>query len=152
MTEPDRPTLADRHPPRWRLIYLVAYGSLVPLAALALLLWWPQAPARAALGLALTSYSAMLASFIGGFHWGIGLRYMATTSEMPTFHFVWGPVPAYLAWGAFLLQPPLSLVSHSRPRTRPSRPSVAIAFSRGRRWPMRRSSSGNVRRAVLDLA
>ena len=84
MTEPDRLTLADRQPPRWRLIYLVAYGSLVPLAALALLLWWPQAPARAALGLALTSYGAMLASFIGGFHWGIGLRYMATTAEMPT--------------------------------------------------------------------
>ena len=105
MTEPDRLTFADRQPPRWRLIYLVAYGSLVPLAALALLLWWPQAPARAALGLALTSYSAMLASFIGGFHWGIGLRYMATTSEMPTFHFVWGAIAAFGGWFGVLMTP-----------------------------------------------
>ena len=46
---------------------------------------------------------------IGGIHWGIGLRYMATHSDVPTFHFVWGPVPPYLAWGTLLLPVDIAL-------------------------------------------
>ncbi|QTD46167.1 DUF3429 domain-containing protein [Ottowia testudinis] len=105
MTDADRPPLPGRPAPRWRLIYFMAWGALAPMALMAMLLWWRLDAWHAFLAGGLASYAAMLASFVGGFHWGIGLRYMATTSEMPTFHFVWGPVPAYLAWGAFLLQP-----------------------------------------------
>ena len=63
----------------------------------------PGLGSQAWLGWAVCSAAALFASFIGGIHWGIGLRYMATHSDVPTFHFVWGPVPPYLAWGTLLL-------------------------------------------------
>ena len=96
--------------PRWQVIFFIAYAALVPMALMALALWLPGLAWRDALAMALCSYAALFASFIGGFHWGIGLRYMATTSETPTFHFIWGPVPAYLAWGALLLPSPIALL------------------------------------------
>lgn len=46
----------------------------------------------------LVVHVAMVIAFIGGIHWGIGLRYAATTGQVPVFHIVWGPLPAYLAW------------------------------------------------------
>ncbi len=104
MTEPQRlPRTAYRSAPRWRLIYVIAYGALVPMALLTLAMWVPGLGSQAWLGWAVCSAAALFGSFIGGIHWGIGLRYMATHSDVPTFHFVWGPVPPYLAWGTLLL-------------------------------------------------
>ncbi|MDO5691549.1 MAG: DUF3429 domain-containing protein [Pseudomonadota bacterium] len=110
MTEPDRLSpSAYRGAPRWRLIYFLAYGALVPTVLFTVALWVPGLGSQAWLGWAVCSAAALFAAFIGGIHWGIGLRYMATTSEMPTFHFVWGPVPPYLAWGTLLLPVDIAL-------------------------------------------
>lgn len=89
--------------PRWRLIYVLIYLALGLLALLTLLAWPPH-PGMQALALqALAGYAALLLSFTGGVHWGVGLRYLATTSRVPAFHFVWGPLPALMAWAAMLL-------------------------------------------------
>ena len=110
MTEPQRlPRTAYRSAPRWRLIYVIAYGALVPMALLTLAMWVPGLGSQAWLGWAVCSAAALFASFIGGIHWGIGLRYMATHSDVPTFNFVWGPVPPYLAWGTLLLPVDIAL-------------------------------------------
>lgn len=101
----------DSGGPRWRLIFVIAYAALLPMALMAAALWLPGLGARPGLATALGSYAALFASFVAGFHWGIGLRYMATTSQVPTFHFVWGPVPAYLAWGTLLLPPAIGLLA-----------------------------------------
>ncbi|MDO5623353.1 MAG: DUF3429 domain-containing protein [Pseudomonadota bacterium] len=102
MPLPPDTVLAPAGMPRWRLIYILVYVALGLLAALALGMWIPHPAVRAAMALALAGYAAVLLGFIGGLHWGLGLRYLATTSRMPTFHFVWGPVPALLGWVAML--------------------------------------------------
>ena len=119
----------DRSAPRWRLIYFIAYGALLPIALMAAALWLPGlAPGADVLAGPLCSYVALFATFIGGFHWGIGLRYMATTSQVPTFHFLWGPVPAYLAWGALLLPPERGLLALVA--------VIALAYAMDQRtWP-----------------
>lgn len=108
MTEPDR-LPAYRSAPRWRLIYFIAYGALVPMMLCTVALWIPGFGSQAWLGWAVCSAAAVFGAFIGGIHWGIGLRYMATHADVPTFHFVWGPVPPYLAWAVLLLPVDIAL-------------------------------------------
>ncbi|MDO5288981.1 MAG: DUF3429 domain-containing protein [Pseudomonadota bacterium] len=102
--------LASTSTPRWRLIYVLIYLALGLFALLALLTWTPHPGMQALVLQALTGYAALLVSFTGGLHWGVGLRYLATTSRVPAFHFVWGPLPALLAWGAMLLPAHLGLL------------------------------------------
>lgn len=113
MYQPARPRLidAERSAPRWRLIYFIAYAILLPLVLMALALWWPGLAGHDALVSAVCSYAALFATFMAGFHWGIGLRYMATTAQVPSFHFIWGPVPAVLAWVTLLLPPAIGLLA-----------------------------------------
>ena len=46
---------------------------------------------------------AVIVSFLGGIHWGIGLRYAATETPGHAFHLVWGTVPPLLAWVAIMM-------------------------------------------------
>ena len=46
---------------------------------------------------------AAVVSFLGGIHWGIGLRYAATETPGHAFHLVWGTVPPLLAWVAIMM-------------------------------------------------
>jgi Protein of unknown function (DUF3429) len=49
----------------------LGYAGLVPFVLLAALLWIVQADLRPWLTIALTSYTALIATFLGGIHWGI---------------------------------------------------------------------------------
>jgi hypothetical protein len=86
-----------------RLILALGYGGLLPFAGLALLMWLVDAELVPFVALALQGYGAAIVSFLGGIHWGVGLRYAATHIEGHRFHLVWGVVPALLAWVALLM-------------------------------------------------
>ena len=78
----------------------LGYAGLLPFAGLAGLLWLVQADLLPFVATALTAYAAVIASFLGGIHWGIGFLH---ASAAPRFHFVWGVVPSLLAWVALLM-------------------------------------------------
>jgi hypothetical protein len=73
----------------------LGYAGLVPFVLLAALLWIVQADLRPWLGIALTAYAALIASFLGGIHWGIAAQ---RPQQEQTFHYLWGITPSLIAW------------------------------------------------------
>lgn len=90
------------------LILTLGYGGLIPFVLLAALLWLVAPDLQGFVAIALTSYAALIASFLGGIHWGIGwlagLR-RAGTPHAQRRHFLWGVVPSLLAWPGLLMPP-----------------------------------------------
>ena len=82
------------------LIQRLGYGGLIPFVVLALLLWIVTPEAHPYVALALSGYAATITSFLGGIHWGIGLRHNA---PQRTFHMVWGVVPSLVSWVAVIM-------------------------------------------------
>jgi hypothetical protein len=56
--------------------------------------------------LALAAYGALIASFLGGIHWGLAFR----QAEPPTRWLLWGVVPSLVAWVAVIMPPSAGLV------------------------------------------
>ncbi len=77
------------------LIQRLGYAGLIPFVALALLMWIVTPEAHPLVAIALTSYAATICAFLGGIHWGIGLRHNAPSRKL---HMVWGVVPSLVAW------------------------------------------------------
>lgn len=97
-------------PPSSRTVPLalwLGYGGLIPFVAGAALAWLLPAGSRAFAALALSAYAAVIVSFLGGIHWGIGFR------ERTPGLFVWGVVPSLVAALALLLPPRYGLVMHA---------------------------------------
>jgi hypothetical protein len=78
----------------------LAYAGLIPFVLLAALLWIVQADLRPWLTIALTSYAALIATFLGGIHWGIAAQ--RPHHERP-FHYIWGITPSLIAWIALIM-------------------------------------------------
>ena len=78
----------------------LGYAGLLPLAGLAAALWLVRADMQVFLAAALVGYSALIASFLGGVHWGIAAQLPQRNAG---FHYAWGVVPSLLAWVAMLL-------------------------------------------------
>jgi Protein of unknown function (DUF3429) len=89
------------------LAKLLGYAGLAPFILLAALLWITKTDQLAALlwigqtylhswlAMALTSYAALIATFLGGIHWGIA----ATQPQaVRRFHLIWGITPSLVAW------------------------------------------------------
>ncbi len=95
----DLPPLASR----------LGHAGLIPFVAGALLVWlvWPEAHPYTTLGL--SAYAALVVSFLGGIHWGIGFREEAPPASL----FVWGVVPSLVAWVAVMMPPSAGLVIHA---------------------------------------
>lgn len=93
------------HDPSRRLIERLGYAGLVPFVLLALLIWLVTPDLHPFVALALTAWGATILSFLGGIHWGIGLRYAAVQQPGHAFHLIWGTVPPLLAWVALLMPP-----------------------------------------------
>lgn len=91
-------------PPREAL--RLGYAGLVPFVAGALLVWAVRLDVNAYVALALSAYAAVIVSFLGGIHWGIGLRDGTPSS------FTWGVVPSLVAWVAVVMPPYAGLVVH----------------------------------------
>jgi hypothetical protein len=86
-----------------RLVDWLGYAGLIPFVGLALLLWLVSADLHPFVALSLAAYGAVIVSFLGGIHWGIGLRYEVTQTPGHTFHLAWGVVPSLMAWVAMLM-------------------------------------------------
>lgn len=56
--------------------------------------------------LALSAYAALVLSFLGGIHWGLGMK-AGVPSPLP---FAWGVVPTLVAWIAVVMPPYAGLV------------------------------------------
>ena len=87
----------------------LGYLAIVPFVCGAALVWLVDAADRPLAAQMLSAYAAVVVSFVGAIHWGIGF-----TQERPASRlFVWGIVPALVACLAVLMRPPLGLVVHA---------------------------------------
>jgi hypothetical protein len=82
--------------------------GLVPFVLGVALVWVVNAEARPYAAKALSAYAAMIVSFLGAIHWGLGFRLSAPPASL----FIWGVVPALVAWLAVLMPAPAALVVH----------------------------------------
>jgi Protein of unknown function (DUF3429) len=98
------PSLAATDPVAFRLGYL----ALLPFVIGAALVWIVREQAHPYVTSALSAYAAVVLAFIGGIHWGFGF---AQAHAQPRL-FVWGVVPALVAWVAVVMQPYAGLVVH----------------------------------------
>jgi hypothetical protein len=83
-----------------KTILWLGYGGLVPFAGLALLMWVVPPRMQPMMALALVAYGAVIASFLGGVHWGTGFL---MGEAAPRMQFVWGVVPSLVGWLTVLL-------------------------------------------------
>jgi hypothetical protein len=84
-----------------QLMRWLGYGGLVPFVGLAALLWIVEIDLRPWLSIALTSYAALIATFLGGVHWGIAANISLSTptaASQRRFHLIWGITPSLIAW------------------------------------------------------
>jgi uncharacterized membrane protein len=90
------------------LIRALGYGGLTPFVMLAALLWLVAPNLQGFVAIALAAYSALIAAFLGGIHWGVGWLAGLRRSSQPhaqRAHFLWGVVPSLLAWPGLLMPP-----------------------------------------------
>jgi hypothetical protein len=86
---------ASPHLPIDPIALKLSYLGLVPFVLGALLIWLVRDPdAHAFVALSLSAYGAVILSFLGGIQWGLGMRQHAAASKP----FIWGIVPAMVAW------------------------------------------------------
>jgi hypothetical protein len=94
------------------LVQRLGYGGLLPFVGLALAVVLQPAVAQGVAQdtwlHALASYAALIASFLGGVHWGMAAQADAAAARM---HHAWGVVPSLLAWVALLLPVAWALVA-----------------------------------------
>jgi hypothetical protein len=83
-----------------KTILWLGYGGLVPFVGLALLMWVVPPRLQPMMALSLVAYGAVIASFLGGIHWGTGFL---MGEAAPRMQFVWGVVPSLVGWLAVLL-------------------------------------------------
>lgn len=84
----------------------LAYGGLAPFVVAALLVWFVRDDARPYVTLALASYAAVIASFLGGILWGLALR----DADPPALLLGWGILLPAMAWIGVLMAPAAGLV------------------------------------------
>jgi Protein of unknown function (DUF3429) len=92
-------SLSTSHTPS-ALATRLGYAGLLPFVGLTLLLWIVQVDLQPWLAIALTGYAALIATFLGGIHWGLAaLR----PEQERSFHYVWGITPSLVAWLALIM-------------------------------------------------
>ena len=84
----------------------LGYAGLIPFVAGALLVWLVHVDVRQDVVFGLSAYAALIASFLGGIHWGLAFRH----EEPPAAWLGWGVVPSLVAWPALLMPPYAGLV------------------------------------------
>lgn len=105
MTAPTAAVPTAPQPPTAWVVWL-GYAGLVPFVLGAALVWRVPPELRPDVVDALATYAALIASFLGGIHWGLGMRQGAPA---PT-PFVWGVLPSLGAWAALWVAPQAGLL------------------------------------------
>ena len=91
-TDPAAPTTASAPPP---LALALGYAGLLPFLAGALLTWIVRPDAHPYVTDALAKYAALIATFLGGMHWGLVLR---PAGGEPSARLGWGVAVMLAAW------------------------------------------------------
>lgn len=86
----------------------LGYAGLIPFILGMALVWLVRADAHPYVTDGLSRYAAVVISFLGAIHWGLGFR-QTVPSPQP---FIWGVVPALLAWIASTMPAYAGLVVH----------------------------------------
>lgn len=86
----------------------LAYAGLLPFVIGALLIWIVRRDVQGHVSLGLSAYAGVIVSFLGGIHWGFGIR----SPQPDSGRFVWAIVPSLIAWPAILMPPHAALVLH----------------------------------------
>ncbi len=107
LSESTSPAASAGTQPGKRALQL-GYAGLLPFVLGAALIWIVRPDARIHVSTALSAYAAVILSFLGGIHWGFGIRAAADQSA----RFVWAVVPSLLAWIAVLMPADAGLVIH----------------------------------------
>jgi hypothetical protein len=107
------PIVSDADDPRdTALIRTLGHGGLIPFVLLAPLLWLVANDLQSWVAMALVAYAALIVSFLGGIHWGIGWqaglrerldKQTPRALHAQRRHFLWGFVPPLLAWPGILM-------------------------------------------------
>jgi len=108
--------LAAPHDPQdLALIRTLGHAGLIPLVGLALLLWLLSGETQTFVSIALAAYAALIVSFLGGIHWGIGWQAGQQARQAGTAatahphaqraHHLWGVAASLLAWPGVLMPP-----------------------------------------------
>ncbi len=85
----------------------LGYAGLAPFvlgALLSLAVWDEVVPAVMKL---MAGYAAVIISFLGGIHWGVGMKGSNVPSPTP---FAWSAIVSFLAWMAVIMPPHAGLV------------------------------------------
>ena len=88
-----------------RLIARLGYGGLVPFVGLTALAWLVRTDLVPFVAAALVAYGGLIASFLGGIHWGMGFKRLQAGETLLNIHFLWGVTPSLLAWVALMMPP-----------------------------------------------
>lgn len=88
----------------------LAYAGLLPFVGLALMAWLVDMALLPMVAVALCSYAALIASFLGGVHWGVAWVRAASGATVPAGLLVWGVAPSLLAWPGILMPAHAGLV------------------------------------------
>ena len=83
----------------------LGYLAAVPFVAGALLAWSGEGETHTLALRALVAYAAVVASFIGAIHWGLGFAQIAPRTSL----FLWGVTPSIVAWLSLLAAPAVGL-------------------------------------------
>jgi hypothetical protein len=86
----------------------LGYAGLLPFVLGAALTWIVRADAQPYVAASLSAYAAVILSFLGGIHWGLGFRAQPAAPSL----FVWGVLPSLIAWIAVVMPPYAGLVVH----------------------------------------
>lgn len=85
------------------LVNRLGYAGLIPFALLPLLMWLVRSDLHPFVATALLCYGAIIASFLGGIHWGIGISLAAHQSEPAKWHVLWAVGLSLLSWLAAMM-------------------------------------------------
>lgn len=84
----------------------LGYAGLLPFVLGAALIWIVRADAQPYVAAALSAYAAVIVSFLGGIHWGLGFRAQPADAS----RFVSGVLPSLIAWVGVVMPPYAGLV------------------------------------------
>lgn len=96
------------------LVRTLGNAGLIPFVLLAALVWLVGPDLQPWVAMALVAYAALIASFLGGIHWGMGWLASQCDQQAQRIpralhaqrrHFLWGIVPSLLAWPGVLMPP-----------------------------------------------
>ena len=86
----------------------LGWAGLLPLVVGAALVWLVRADVHPYAALLLSTYAAVIVSFLGGIHWGFAMRQAQSSAAL----LAWGVVPSLLAWLAVMMPAQSALVVH----------------------------------------